>query len=90
MWALYSIMTFFVLALVIPAGWALTRVYREARGRSQVTCPETDEPELVQLDRRYAVAMYALGNPNVRLQTCTRWPERQNCDQGCRQQIVIA
>ena len=60
------------------------------RGTRVVVCPETKRPAAVSVDRAHA-AMTALGdNADIRLKTCSRWPERAECDQACTAQIAIA
>ena len=74
---------FFALALVAPAVWALAKVYRRAHGAHEVTCPEANHFATIELDARHAVAMHALGEHESRVKSCTLWPERQGCRQGC-------
>jgi hypothetical protein len=33
--------------------------------------------------------MHALGNPELLVRQCTRWPEYGGCGQECRQQIGV-
>jgi len=74
---------FFVLAVVAPAAWALAKVYLRSRRPRQVTCPHAQHFATVALDARHAVRMYALGEPDLRVKTCTLWPERRHCPQDC-------
>ena len=74
---------FFVIALAGPAAWALTRVYRRARGPREVTCPEANQFATIQLDAGHAAAMHALGETERRVKACSLWPERQGCHQAC-------
>lgn len=58
------------------------RAYVRIRGKRVVTCPETGDSVAVEVNALRAV----VGAP-LRLQECTRWPERQGCGQECLQQI---
>lgn len=52
------------------------------RGPRLITCPENQQPAGVTLDTSRAALHTAL-----RLETCSRWPERQGCGQECLRQI---
>lgn len=85
-----------VLAIaVLAAGlvatvWHVLRTYRRWRGERIVTCPETGKPAGVAVDARHALATGMRGTPELRLQDCSRWPERQGCGQECLAQIEQA
>src|SRR6185503_2535850 len=88
-----------VLIMVILALFALTAVAlwvgalletRRYRGTMLITCPETTAFEAVVVDWRHAAASGLLGAPDLRLQDCTRWPERQDCAQMCLRQIEMS
>ncbi len=69
---------------------AIVRVYTRYRGTRLVTCPETQETAAVQLDAKHAFVTRALGETQLRLSECSRWPEREDCGQGCLRQIERA
>jgi hypothetical protein len=76
-----------VLCLVLrPA----VRTYLQFRGTRVVTCPETGKPVAVEVDARHAAATAGHGKPALRLQDCSRWPERQGCGQECLRQVESA
>ncbi len=87
MWAYYTVLTYFVLALLVPIVLALGGAYHRARRERSVFCPADQERSLVQLDAAYAARMHALGNPEARIKLCSRWPERQACARDCLEQI---
>jgi len=64
--------------------------YRKFRGRRIVTCPETGQAVAVEVDARFAAATAVLGEPSLRLKSCSRWPEHKDCDQACLEQIQAA
>jgi len=61
--------------------------YRAYRDRRTVTCPETRAPAVVRLDVARAVRTQIAGKPDLRLSSCSRWPERRECAQKCLSQI---
>src|SRR5690349_6733982 len=85
------------LLLAAAAGVALTtmvgvvlRSYLKHRGTRLVTCPETNKCEAVRLDALQAGATTLIGLAQLNLESCTRWPERQNCNQECLQQVELS
>lgn len=85
-----TLITLFGVALVLsalPAGWLAFRAYRKYRGRGVLTCPETLAPVAVELDAARAALGEIAGHTDLRLQSCSRWPERQDCGQECLQVI---
>jgi hypothetical protein len=64
--------------------------YLKFRGTRLITCPETKAPAAVEVDAKHAAATAFLGQPALRLQDCSRWPERRDCDQACLKQIEAA
>jgi hypothetical protein len=63
-------------------------VYRVFRGRMVVRCPETQRPAGVAVDAYHAATTAALENEReLRLSSCSRWPERRNCGQECLREI---
>jgi hypothetical protein len=70
------------------AVWRLTSAWSKYRGRRVITCPENGSPAGVMVDARHAAAT-ALGSaPELRLSSCSRWPERAGCGQECLTQIA--
>ncbi len=57
------------------------------RGRRVITCPENHQPAGVTVDATHAAATALLKGPDLRLSTCSRWPEHRNCGQECLRQI---
>ena len=62
-------------------------VYRTFRGKRIVSCPENHRPAAVEVDATKAALNTTVGTPKLQLRACSRWPERQNCPQGCLAQI---
>lgn len=63
------------------------RAYFEYRGKRLITCPETHQSEAVDVAAGEAAVGAFLSEPTLSLKQCSRWPERQHCDQECLRQI---
>jgi hypothetical protein len=63
------------------------RAYFTYRGKRLVICPETHKTVAVDVNAKEAAEGAFLSEPTLRLSSCTRWPERQDCGQDCLQQI---
>ena len=63
------------------------RAFFDYRGKRIVTCPETHKLVAVDVDAKQAALGAFLSEPTLRLNECSRWPERQDCGQECLQQI---
>jgi len=90
MWVIYTVISYFVLALVLPIAWSLTRVWRRTRGGHAVTCPALGEPAVVGFAPWHAVRMHARGDAELRVIQCSHWPERGDCARECLVQIGSA
>jgi hypothetical protein len=66
------------------------RTWSRVRGTRVVVCPETETPVAVKVDVGHAVASALWEKPELQLTSCTRWPERKDCDQPCVRQIETA
>lgn len=87
--------TLFVLVfLALVVGFVVLRTipvlhsYFRYRGKRLVNCPETLKAEAVDVAARTAAASAFVGWRTLRLDRCSRWPERQNCGQACLKQIA--
>lgn len=63
------------------------RTYLKYRGQRVITCPETHQAAAVHVDANNAARKALFGKSYVRLDQCSRWPERQNCGQECLSQV---
>ncbi len=86
--------TYLLIALAGVAGAYLlrrfqiaTREYWKLAGKMIVTCPETHKSEAVEIANGRAAAAAMAGRRHVELKTCSRWPERHDCDQDCLGQL---
>jgi hypothetical protein len=75
--AMAGIAAFYVL---VPIATEAFLRYRKPR---IVRCPETGGAAEIRIDARHAAATAIPGPPEVRVEGCSRWPERECCDQAC-------
>jgi len=87
MWSVYTVIAYFLLALLLPVGWALGRTWKRGQKARMVTCPNAGVAAVLRLDARYAVRQHALGDDEVRIQSCNRWPENSDCSRECIQKL---
>lgn len=85
--ALIAILAVLLLGAVYVVLPVVAGAYRRYRGVKHPVCPETGEPALVTLDARHAAVSAAAGRPELRVATCSRWPEHDGCDQGCTEEL---
>ncbi len=77
-----------VVCFVVLRTISVLHSYFRYRGKRLVNCPETLKAEAVDVAARTAAASAFLGWRTLRLDRCSRWPERQNCGQACLKQIA--
>ena len=86
----YLIVTVLVAtALFFGIRW-LVRVCSRYRGTKLVTCPETGRPAIVEVDALHASMTSTVGFPDIRLESCSRWPLKQECGQECLPELDVA
>lgn len=71
-----------------PLAVAAVRGYRAFSGPRFVTCPETAAEVIVKIKMTQAIASQLTGGGQLRLRSCSRWPENKNCAQSCTAQIA--
>ena len=89
MFATFPIILFFigaVLLVALPIGISLQSYFRN-RGRRTVVCPDNHQPVTVEVDSKFAFSTSLRGEEHTRLHTCSRWPEKGDCDQECLAQV---
>jgi hypothetical protein len=79
-----------LLLSLIPLAWRTLRTYLRFRGTRLVTCPETGCAAAVEVDEKHAAASTWVRQTELRLASCSRWPEREGCGQECLAQIEAA
>jgi hypothetical protein len=83
----------YLVVVLVAAGllYALLRrpvsEYYRMRGTRVISCPENEQPAAVTVDARRAALTAAAGHERLRLDSCSRWPEKAGCGQECLKQI---
>lgn len=75
---------------ILLLAWRALRVYFRFRGVRLVSCPETAQSAAVEVNAGHAAFIPGLCHLDLRLKSCSRWPERQGCGQDCLEQIEAA
>lgn len=73
--------------LVAVVLWRMAAAWVRYRGNRLITCPENRRPAGVKVDAGHA-AVTSLGRRlDLRLSSCSRWPEKADCGQECLRQV---
>ena len=78
-----------LLLACIPILWMAGRAYFRYRATRAIACPETGMPAAVKVDGTHVAASTAIGEPDLRLASCSQWPE-QGCGKDCLAQLAAA
>jgi hypothetical protein len=76
-----------LLLCAIPLSWAVIHARRLYGGIKVLACPETLAPVAVKLQAGRAALTGLTGRPDLRVRSCSRWPEKRGCGQECLRQI---
>ncbi len=68
-------------------GWRLMSTWLRQRGARAIVCPENRRPAGVTVDAGHAALTGFAGASELRLSSCSRWPEKAGCGQECLAQI---
>src|SRR5215475_12199073 len=79
-----------VVAMLAIAAWRSASAWLRNRGPRAILCPENQRPAGVRVDERHAALSALKGTPELRLSSCSRWPERAGCGQECLAQIAAS
>lgn len=71
--------------VLLPVG--LT-VFAQFRKPNEVICPENGQPVKVAVDAPHAAMTSVVGINRLRLNGCSRWPERSGCNRACLGQLA--
>jgi hypothetical protein len=63
------------------------REYVRMRGTRVIICPDNGQAAAVTVDAGHAAMTSAGGHEHLRLESCSRWPEKAGCGQDCLTQI---
>ena len=80
-----------VAALVVVAIYFGVRYFVRARGEfggsRVIICPDTGKHAMVEVDTRRAALTSLVGQTDIRLESCWRWPLKEGCGQECLLQL---
>ena len=75
--------------LLMPTILGFT-IYDRYSGTRTVTCPVTHDSAAVRIDAMHAAITGMTSTEKLRLASCTLWPERSGCAEGCISEAVAA
>jgi hypothetical protein len=75
------------LGVLFLFGRRVLRAWWKYRDTRVVVCPENHKTVAVEVDAPHAAWSASQGRPDLRLEDCTRWPEKAGCGQECLSQI---
>ena len=76
----------FVVAVYVGIRY-FVRASQKFGGERVIICPETGKQAMVEVDVRRAAISSLIGQTDLRLENCWRWPIRQDCGQECLLQL---
>jgi hypothetical protein len=83
-----------VIVLIASASYFVVKwlvsAYLRYHGTKMVTCPETGRPAVVEVDALHASLTSTVGLPDIRLENCSRWPQKKDCGQACLVDLDVA
>jgi len=85
-WVLILVMALATVAIA----WRVGSAWWRYRGNRAIICPENLRPAGVVVDAAHASVTGLGGGPELRLSSCSRWPEKSGCGQECLAQIQAA
>jgi hypothetical protein len=80
-------------AALAVAGFASRRAHRawrRYRGTRVLTCPRSERPAALELDRSYSALTALIGPPRLRLSDCSSWAAGQRCVGECLPLVAAA
>lgn len=66
------------------------RASRRFGGTQVIICPEIEKQAIVQVDMHRAALTSLVGQEEIRLENCSRWPLKEDCGQECLLQLDVA
>jgi hypothetical protein len=86
----YVIVAMLVAVAIYFAARFFIKASQRFGGGRVVVCPETGKQAMVEVDTRRAALTSMFGRADIRLESCWRWPLRQDCGQQCLLQLDLA
>jgi hypothetical protein len=85
-----SVQTLVLVLVAVAAVLFAVRFFKRwssYRGDRVITCPENQQTAGVRVDAGHAASTGFVSRPELRLSSCSRWPEHAGCGQECLRQI---
>lgn len=70
-------------AVLIVIAPVVVGAYLRSRRSRNVRCPATRTDAMIEVDAWHAAQTAFPGPPDVRVKTCSHWPELAGCDEAC-------
>ena len=86
----YLMIAALIVAAIIFGIRYFVRASQKFGGERVIICPETGKQAMVEVDVRRAAISTLVGQTDLRLENCWRWPMRQDCGQECLLQLDTA
>lgn len=86
---LYLMIAVLVVAAIYFGIRYFVRSSQRFGGERIIICPETGRQAMVEIDARHAAFSSLLGQTDLRLNDCWRWPMKENCGQECLLQLDV-
>jgi hypothetical protein len=86
----YLMVTVAIVVALCIATFFLVRMSVEFvrfRGPRHLVCPQTGSFALVRIGAFHAALTSLLDSPDLRVTSCSRWPDRRDCGQECLRHI---
>src|SRR5262252_6425966 len=87
---IYGILAALAVAAIYVGIRYFVRASQKFGGERVIICPETGKQAMVEVDVRHAAVSSLIGQTDLRLENCWRWPMKQDCGQECLLQIDLA
>jgi hypothetical protein len=86
----YIIVAALIAAAVYFGVRYFVRATRKFGGAQVIVCPETGKQAMVEVDTSRAALTSLVGQTDIRLEKCWRWPLNEDCGQECLLQLDVA
>ncbi|HYW72730.1 MAG TPA: hypothetical protein VE961_17025 [Pyrinomonadaceae bacterium] len=87
---IYGILAALAVAAIYVGIRYFVRASQKFGGERVIICPETGKQAMVEVDVRHAAVSSLIGQTDLRLENCWRWPMKQDCGQECLLQLDLA
>src|SRR5262249_8052451 len=86
----YVIAAVLLIGLILLAIRYWVNASEKFGGGQVIVCPETKKEAIISIDAEHAALTSLVGQTDIRLESCWRWPLRESCGQECLAQLDVA